>query len=217
VVGERNILHHITPPHQATPSVFVRYFVDFHGQTPRNFATDGMVYCSLTLLHPSIENIREVDSMMFTYRELEQLTGIDYSRLRNWCSRGLIEVDGDGAGTKNVPVTFTDEMVRRLMWIAQLGALNVHAEAALNLWAEAVRGRKNSILVITDEGPSWTNKEIYEKRVKQLFAHHPMLLAVSVPHFMESAKSRIANFERVQKFRGKIGANSMREPTELVH
>jgi hypothetical protein len=154
--------------------------------------------------------------MMFTYRELEQLTGINYSHLRNWCSRGLIEVDGDGAGTKNDPVTFTDEMVHRLMWIAQLSVLNVHAEAALNLWAEAVR-EQHAILMITDEGYDWIDAALYEKRVKQLFAHHPMLLAVSVPHFMESAKSRIANFERVQKFRGKIGADSMREPTELAH
>jgi hypothetical protein len=153
-------------------------------------------------------------TMDFTYRELETLTGLNYSLLRNWCSRGLIEVDGDGAGTKNDPVTFTEEMVYRLMWIAQLGELNVTSDMAIHLWLEAISEHQCSAVIITGDKYDWAPTELYAKRVKSMFDNHHAFVAVSVPHFMASAKSRIANFESVRTIRTKI---DLHEPAELVH
>lgn len=152
--------------------------------------------------------------MQFTYRDLEQLTGLTYHTLNNWKQRGYIEADGDGAGTKTDPITFTDEMVHRLLWVAQLTQLGMTAATALRLWVEAMTTQQK-LLIATEEGHEWMDDALYAKRVGKLFEHHPIFFAVSVPHFMEQAKNRIANFQRVKKFRGKIGI--MEKDAALVH
>jgi hypothetical protein len=152
--------------------------------------------------------------MQFTYRDLEQLTGIAYYTLAQWKQRGYIDADGYGAGTKNDPVTFTDEMVHRLLWVAQLTQLGMTAPTALRLWAEAVTTQQ-TLLIATEEGHEWMDDALYAKRVSKLFENHPIFFAISVPHFMEQAKSRVASFERIRKVRGKIGI--MEKDAALVH
>jgi hypothetical protein len=132
--------------------------------------------------------------MLFTYVELEQLTGIAYLTLRQWKQRGLIESDGDGDG-----VTFTDEMVHRLLWLSELSKCHVPQDQALSLWFQAMKKRKPVLLL--PQGKWGGEAEHSKKR----FEDGAICFAVSVPYLLEEAKRRITQFQQVKKFRDKVG------------
>ena len=93
-------------------------------------------------------------TVKFTYKDLEQITGVAYMKLLQWKSFGYIWDNGDGAGTRNDPCTFDEEMIYRILWIAHLQHFSVKAIDALNLWAEA-HFDDGQILMTTAEATVW--------------------------------------------------------------
>jgi hypothetical protein len=146
--------------------------------------------------------------MQFTYKELEQLTGLAYYALVQWKQRGLIDNDGESDGRT---VTFTDEMTYRTMWLAELSKRHVPLEQALSLWFEAMKKRKPVLLLPQGE---WAGDKTHSKR---MFEDGAFCFAVSVPYFLEEAKQRIASLKRVTKFRRKVGFPTVEDELVGVH
>ena len=59
-------------------------------------------------------------TLQFTYKDLEQLTGVAYHLLRQWKQHGYIWDNGTGTGAGGTACAFEAEMIGRIMWLAHM-------------------------------------------------------------------------------------------------
>ena len=149
--------------------------------------------------------------MKFTYRELEEITDVAYTRLKLWKSRGYFGEEGELE--LDEPVEFNDRVVTTIMWLSHLQSFNIELGTAFQLLAEAARDGHTDVLVITPDGHSWVSE------THKLFEDHPAYLAVSMRHFMGMVNTKVRAFNRVKKMRNEIGlpTDNAGEPMSLVH
>ena len=178
-------------------------------------AIDGWQYCDVLYAILSITNQLWGHTMQYSFKDLEQLTGVTVLTLRQWVARGYIQHDGDGSGVKGDPCTFTEDGAWSVMWLAKMRAHGISADDALTLLAEAVFDHPLDVLVVTEEGHSWMTEKQYAKRSP--FEDHPAFFAVSMHHFYKAVKQQLASFQEVKKMRNKIGFPTEGERMSLVH
>lgn len=142
--------------------------------------------------------------MQYSFKDLEQLTGVTWTTFKQWQARGYIDTDGDGAGTRGDPLTMTEESVYRALWLAQMRTFNVSVETALTLWEEHLR-EQHKLLLIAEDGARWMSPKLYKEKMKAVFSDYPAFLTVSMHHFYDAVKQRLIEFQRVSKMRNKLG------------
>lgn len=139
---------------------------------------------------------------MYTYKDLEQLTGVSYPSLVQWKRRGFIEGEG-------WPLTFTEETALRAVWLAALSRAHIPLDQANELFLEALkRARKDPgvVMLLTHQGPKFFSNETHFKRLWSLVKEEGAVFQViSVGMFFQEIWKELEAIRKVRNFRGSIG------------
>jgi hypothetical protein len=139
---------------------------------------------------------------MYSYRDLEQLSGVSYPLLAQWKHRGVI--DGEGR-----PLLFTKEMALRTVWLATLTRAHIPLEEASELFDDALkRAIKDPgvVMLLTHEGPKFFSNETHFKRLWALIREEGAVIhVISIGLFFEEAQAELETMRKVRNFRKSIG------------
>jgi hypothetical protein len=143
---------------------------------------------------------------MYSYRDLEQLSGVSYPLLAQWKHRGII--DGEGR-----PLLFTKEMAFRAVWLATLTRAHIPLDEANELFEKAVkRAAKDPgvVMLLTHEGPKFFSNETHFKRLWELVREEGAVIhVISVGLLFVEVESELEAMEKARDVRKHV---DLREP-----
>jgi hypothetical protein len=141
---------------------------------------------------------------MYTYKDLENLTGLSITWLRQWNHMGII--NGDSSGR---PTVFDMTDAWRAAWIAMLMRAHFPLNEANELFDEALgRARKDPgvVMLLTHEGPKFLSGETHFKRLWALVREEGAVFhVISVGMFFQKVQEELETMRKVRNFRKSVG------------
>jgi hypothetical protein len=147
---------------------------------------------------------------MYTYKDLEQLTGLPYSTLLQWNHRGIINSDSSVR-----PAIFDEADACRAAWIVMLIRFHMPMDEANALFVEALqRGIKDPgiVMLLTHEG----TKFISDERKLAIRKQPAVFQVIRVGAFFQEVKADLDAISKVRRFRASVGLKD-HEPLQAVH
>jgi hypothetical protein len=142
---------------------------------------------------------------MYTYKDLEQLTGLSNNALRQWQFRGIL--DGEGR-----PTLFDEVDAIRAVWLVTLMRFHMPLDEANALFIEALKqGIKDPgvVMLLTPEGTKFISD-------KEKLAHQPIAFnGIRIGAFIVEVKAELEAIGKVSRYRIHLGLDS--EPLQAVH
>ncbi len=152
---------------------------------------------------------------MYTYKDLEQLTGWSNQMLRNLQYQGVLSGDSSAR-----PVLFDEVDARRAAWLAMLVRAHLPLSEANDLFATAIRQATKDpgvVMLLTHEGPKFISSEpktLWELLRKEGGALH----VISVGMFFNEVRKELKAIRKAHKDRNTRRLDEIeREPLHVVH
>jgi hypothetical protein len=152
---------------------------------------------------------------MYTYKDLEQLTGANVRMLRHYQHLGILNGD-----SSSYPTTFDEADAYRAAWIAMLVRAHMTIEEANSLFATAIRAAIKDfsvVMLLTHEGPKFFSEaptSLWDFVMREGAVFH----VISVGPFFFEVRKELKAIQKVRKFSSSLRLDEIeREPLHVVH
>jgi hypothetical protein len=152
---------------------------------------------------------------MYTYKDLEQLTGANIRMLRHYQHLGILNGD-----SSSYPTTFSEVDAYRAAWIAMLVRAHMTIEEANALFAPAIRNAIKDfsvVMLLTHEGPKFFNEApstLWDFVIREGAVFH----VISVGPFFFEVRKELKAIQKVRKFRSSLRLDEIEtELSSAVH